>query len=155
MKLKTGDILFIGSWKEYATVLHKNSTVLVINDKNGIPFTYKTSFCLDYEASEQLLATASVQSQMKILCKHSDFIKLQKLYGIGTFFHDYSPLYNKICIKKPKFLTFKSLETKETITLHLAKAMKVLKKIGETYNSNYERVRIVKPMVKLQFIGEL
>lgn len=95
------------------------------------------------------------QAQIKILCKHSDFLYLKRLHGIGVFYHDLSPLYDKLCNKSIKFVTFRDNDTKETIILHLGKAIKVLKKIGETYNGNYERIRVVKPMVKLQFIGEL
>lgn len=77
------------------------------------------------------------------------------MHGIGVFYHDLSPLYDKLCTKPTKFVTFRDNDTKETVTFHLGKATKVLKKIGEIHNGNYERVRVVKPMVKLQFIGEL
>ena len=95
------------------------------------------------------------QSVRRIQCSERDFKLLKQMHGIGCFYHDFSPVYEKLCIKPPKFVIFKNVSTKQQLILHLGKATKVLKKIGFEHNGNYERVRVVKPMVKLQFIGEL
>ena len=95
------------------------------------------------------------QSVRKIQCSERDFKLLKQMHGIGCFYHDLSPVYEKLCTKPPKFVIFRNVSTKQQLILHLGKATKVLKRIGFEHNGNYERVRVVKPMVKLQFIGEL
>lgn len=95
------------------------------------------------------------QTSVKIICTEKDFKYLKDMHGIGCFYHKLSPLYEKLCIKQPKFVIFKNVKTKEQIILHLGKATKVLKRIGFEHDGDYNQIRVVKPMIKLQFIGEL
>lgn len=107
------------------------------------------------ECLDKLDKYCEKQSVRKIQCSERDFKLLKQMHGIGCFYHDLSPVYEKLCIKPPKFVIFRNVSTKQQLILHLGKATKVLKRIGFEHNGNYERVRVVKPMIRLQFIGEL
>lgn len=147
MKLNIGDIVFFPYWNEYATVLDKGRERIKINHA-GLIVNYHYCYLEDFGLE--------IQSQTKILCKHSDFLRLKKMHGIGIFYHDLSPLYEKLCIKPTKFVTFRDNDTKETISLHLGKATKIIKKVKNAKLKGYKyRVGDSIPLVKLQFIGEL
>ena len=116
-----------------------------------IPYQFRTS----RECFMLLDKYYEKQSVRKIQCSERDFKLLKQMHGIGCFYHDLSPVYEKLCTKPPKFVIFRNVSTKQQLIFHLGKATKVLKRIGFEHNGNYERVRVVKPMVRLQFIGEL
>lgn len=93
----------------------------------------------------------------KIMVSKEDMDKISITRGIGVFYHNISPLYDKLYANPARFVCF-ILCDKEGFTVRrtyqLGKISRVLRKVGET-RKGYEMVPVKQPMYKLQLIGEL
>jgi len=92
---------------------------------------------------------------IKVIIKDQDLTTLEKMHGIGVFYHNLSKTYDRIYDKKPKWIVFIHTPTGKRLIYHLAKAEKVIKTIGYEHNGNYQQQRVGYPMVKLTFIGDI
>ena len=93
----------------------------------------------------------------KILVSESDMNKINKMKGVGAFYHSISPIYDKLYANPSRFVCFILAYTKgETIhrVYQLGKISRVLRKVDEI-RKGYEMVPVKQPMYKLQLIGEL
>jgi len=104
-----------------------------------------------------MLSSSSLAKEptRKLVIRESELAILEKLHGVGAFYHKLSKTYEDICAKQPKYVTFTHQGSGKRLIYHLAKAEKVIKTIGVGHNGNYQPQRIGCPMVKLTFIGEL
>lgn len=93
----------------------------------------------------------------KIMVSKEDMDKISITRGIGTFYHNISPLYDKLYANPTRFVCF-ILHDDEGFTIRrtyqLGKISRVLRKVGET-RKGYDMVPVKQPMYKLQLIGEL
>lgn len=93
----------------------------------------------------------------KIMVSKEDMDKISITKGIGVFYHNISPLYDKLYANPTRFVCF-VLCDKEGFTIRrtyqLGKISRVLRKVGET-RKGYDMVPVKQPMYKLQLIGEL
>ena len=92
---------------------------------------------------------------VKVIIKDQDLVVLEKMNGIGVFYHKLSKTYDKIHDKKPKWVVFVHTPTGKRLIYRLAKAEKVIKTIGYEHNGSYQPQRVGCPMIKLTFIGDI
>lgn len=93
----------------------------------------------------------------KILVSKSDMDKIDTMKGVGAFYHNVSPVYDKLYANPSRFVCFILAYPKgETIhrVYQLGNISRVLRKVDEI-RKGYEMVPVKQPMYKLQLIGEL
>lgn len=93
----------------------------------------------------------------KIMISEDDMNKIDKIKGVGVFYHNISPVYDRLYANPSRFVCFILAYTKgETIhrVYQLGEISRVLRKVGEI-RKGYEMVPVKQPMYKLQLIGEL
>lgn len=91
----------------------------------------------------------------KLIVREDELKILERLHGIGVFYHELTKTFDNLVSKKPKYVTFTVPGSGKRLIYHLAKAEKVIKTIGFSHNDNYQPQRVVCPMIKLTFIGEV
>lgn len=114
--------------------------------------------CIDCATKKAMMYSPSALAKeptRRVAVREGELAILKKLHGIGSFYHELTKTYEDIFRKKPKYIAFNHQRSGERIICHLAKAEKVVKTIGVSHNANYQPLRIVCPMIKLTFIGEL
>lgn len=92
----------------------------------------------------------------KIMISESDMNKIDKMKGVGTFYHIISPVYDKLYANPSRFVCFVLASKSKTIhrVFKLGEISRVLRKVDEI-RKGYEMVPVKQPMYKLQLIGEL
>ena len=92
----------------------------------------------------------------KIMVSESDMNKIDAMKGIGSFYHEISAMYDKLCANPTKFVCFILATKDKTVyrTFQLGKISRVLRKVDET-RKGYQIVPVKQPMYKIQLIGEL
>ncbi len=111
--------------------------------------------CVTHRAVMYPSSALSKEPARRLAITEEELTILKRLHGIGSFYHDLTKNYEDVFRKKPKYVTFYHCGSGERLVYHLAKAEKVIKTIGISYNANYQPSRITCPMIKLTFIGEL
>lgn len=111
--------------------------------------------CITKKAVMYSSTALSKEPTRKLIVKEDELATLEKLHGIGAFYHKLSKTYEDVYVKQPKYVTFTHQNSGKRLIYHLAKAEKVIKTIGIGHNGNYQPQRIGCPMIKLTFIGEL
>lgn len=93
----------------------------------------------------------------KIMISEDDMNKIDTMKGVGAFYHNISPVYDRLYANPSRFVCFILAYTKgETIhkVYQLGEISRVLRKVDEI-RKGYEMVPVKQPMYKLQLIGEL
>lgn len=114
--------------------------------------------CIDSITKKAVMyssSSLSKESTRKLIVKKDELVTLEKLHGIGAFYHKLAKAYESIVEKKPDYVTFTHPKSGKRLVYHLNNAEKVIKTIGITHNGDYQPQRVGCPMVKLTFIGEL
>lgn len=92
----------------------------------------------------------------KIMISESDMNKIDAMKGIGSFYHEISTVYDKLCANPTRFVCFILAKNGKTVhrTFQLGGVSRVLRKVNEI-RKGYQIVPVKKPMYKIQLIGEL
>lgn len=93
----------------------------------------------------------------KIMISEGDMNKIDKMKGVGAFYHSISPVYDILYANPSRFVCFILAYTKgETIhrVYQLGEISRVLRKVDEI-RKGCEMVPVKQPMYKMQLIGEL
>ena len=94
-------------------------------------------------------------SVKKVIVTEEDFNKLAAMHGIGVFLHKPTPKYRELVDDPPEYIVFISIkDSKKRLIYHLGCAARVLKTIGYE-QTRFQRVRLVAPLIKLAFIGNI
>lgn len=111
-----------------------------------------TGKCYIYNSS----SLGMVGKTTKILVSESDMDKIDIMKGVGAFYHNVSPVYDRLYANPPRFICFILATKGETIhrVFQLGEVSRVLRKVDEI-RKGYEMVPVKQPMYKLQLIGEL
>lgn len=132
------------------------SSMVVVDSIGGVCTTVRDASTGEYYIyrSEHL---GKEGETTKIMISKGDMDKIDKMKGVGAFYHSLSPVYDRLYVNQSRFVCFILAYTKGEVihrTYQLGKVSRVLRKVGEI-RKGYEMVPVKQPMYKLQLIGEL
>lgn len=111
--------------------------------------------CVSKKAAMYPSRALAKEQTRKLLVKQNELKVLEKIHGVGAFYHELSKTYESVVSKKPKYVTFTCPKSGKRLVYHLAKAEKVIKTIGIGHDGCYNPYRLGRPMIKLTFIGDI